>query len=387
MKNASHKWFLTFLFVVGSAITQTVYAQGSIEVSILNPTFTTSVTGDTLTFDVYGRQGSNYSSGGTDGLFAGNLRFDIVVGVSGSGTFSLTNSSGLITNKSTIFTTTSGTVMNATSVPTYSGAPSGANAKVGFQLSRPPGTANPDLPISSSSMVRLFTASFPFTITTGCSIISDSFYLRTSTAGNGSSWSSTSASGNSFFHSSVPLPIGLINFDVTVTNDCKSQLNWEVSFEQNFDHYEALRSLDGGINFSKLEANVTVSGNSKQNVKYQRYDLSPANGDNFYRLKMVEKNGTCSYSAIKKVHFECQSDAISVYPTETKDGFVHVKLPARMMGAHLQLVNVSGQLMPVTFSDNSLAYTVSLGNLAPGIYFLQVVSNGSVQSFKISYNP
>jgi hypothetical protein len=367
------------------------HAQGSIEVVVQNVSFTsTGSTTGTLTFTVAARKGSNYSSGGTGGLFSSNLRYDIQVVTSPtSGSFTVSNGSGSLNSINTTILT--GGVTNASSVPAYAPqgtSPTGTNASVGFTMTRNNST-DPDLPSSSSSYTTLFTVSYPYTITSGYSVNSSSsaFFLRTLSGTRGSSWSSFSASGNSFTVGTAALPISITKFEASATDGRRTRLNWDVVQEKNINRYEVERSNDGGVSFNVVVASIKAAENGRASMQYQSYDNSPMEGDNFYRLRILERSGEHSYSITRKVHFNGSKGDIVVYPTPTRDGIVYIKLPEERDGTLFQVFNASGQIIPVAVEGSNTNRTINLRNLAAGIYTLSTNYDGPAKSFKIVYQP
>ncbi len=366
---------------------------GIIEVAVQNVTFTalTATTG-TISFTVYGRQGATYYNGGQGGLNASNLRCDLVVATNPVGTFSISNTSGVLSSvNSTILT---GGVTNTSTVQAYAPqgvSPTGTNASVGYTLTRNNYT-DPDLPSPTSTRVALFTATYSYTVTSGSTPTLSAFAVRTNIGTRGSSWSgqnnatsSNASSGNGFTQGVVALPIDLTEFDATNNGDGRALLNWETASEQNSSYFEVERSVNGD-NFNTVVSKVRAAGKSSSSLKYQSYDLKPVVGANYYRLKMVDLEGKTAYSAVRKVIFSGdQQGAISVYPTDNHDGIVNVSLPQGLEGAQIKVINAAGQVINAPADGIALMRTVNIAGLPAGIYMLQVADKGVVQSFRVSY--
>ena len=74
-------------------------------------------------------------------------------------------------------------------------------------------------------------------------------------------------------------------------------LNWSAKGNINNDHYDIERSSDG-ISFTKIgSVNAIASGDVQQ---YNFNDVMPLPGNNYYRLKQVDKDGSSQYSSIQK---------------------------------------------------------------------------------------
>jgi hypothetical protein len=99
----------------------------------------------------------------------------------------------------------------------------------------------------------------------------------------------------------APLPVRLVSFSAQQL-DGQVQLKWQSAEEKNTSHFEIERSADGK-NFSAL-LTKKAQGNSVALVSYQALDNSPVSGTSYYRLKMVDLDGTFEYSKMVSVSNE-----------------------------------------------------------------------------------
>jgi|GEM_PF-718385 len=93
------------------------------------------------------------------------------------------------------------------------------------------------------------------------------------------------------------LPIKLSYFNAKPVANEKVQLDWEVSEQTDCKEYVVERSVDG-VNFNSL---LTV--NCQTSNRYTSFDAVPVKGANFYRIKMIETDGSYTYSPTRKVTF------------------------------------------------------------------------------------
>jgi|JI10StandDraft_1071094.scaffolds.fasta_scaffold104010_2 hypothetical protein len=93
-------------------------------------------------------------------------------------------------------------------------------------------------------------------------------------------------------------PVTLLNFDARRSGNVNN-LNWSTSQEQNSSRFAIERSIDGR-NFSEI-GTVAATGNSNVTRNYRFTDLNPVKGINYYRLRIIDNNGTFKYSDIKNV--------------------------------------------------------------------------------------
>jgi hypothetical protein len=108
----------------------------------------------------------------------------------------------------------------------------------------------------------------------------------------------------------TPLPVRLVSFTGQYL-DGQVQLKWQSSSEENTSHFEVERSADGK-NFSPV-LTKKAQGHSASLVSYNAIDHSPLGGTSYYRLKMVDLDGTFEYAKLVSVSSE-GGLAVRVYP-------------------------------------------------------------------------
>jgi len=140
-------------------------------------------------------------------------------------------------------------------------------------------------------------------------------------------------SGNSSVETSeqVLLPVKLRGFTAERYKDRYALLQWNSSSESNLQQYDIERSIDGidFINIGKLSAR----GQQQTQHSYTFVDEQlPINRDiwniYYYRLKMVDFDGSFAYSDVKAVSFGHMSDkTLMAYPNPATD-MLHLDLSA-----------------------------------------------------------
>ncbi|MEO6489458.1 MAG: Ig-like domain-containing protein, partial [Ferruginibacter sp.] len=130
------------------------------------------------------------------------------------------------------------------------------------------------------------------------------------------------------------LPIKLLEFSGKF-NGTKVDLVWKTSSEENSDYFIVERGFDGQ-EFRYL-TKVNAAGFSNQERNYAAIDLSPEKGWNYYRLKMVDKDGAFVYSKIVPIENKADQSLetrvmpnpftgkVDIYLTLTKSGNVTFK--------------------------------------------------------------
>jgi len=175
-------------------------------------------------------------------------------------------------------------------------------------------------------------------------------------------------------HFDPVLPVSLLNFDGEKTGDWVT-LDWKTVREENIDYYVVERSLDA-VNFADL-GEVDAAGNSVEQNDYNLIDFDPAIGSNFYRLRIVELDGTVSYSHVVEVVFE-SGMSFNVYPNPFND-VLNIRLEGITEGSTIfQLTNNLGQIiLKETWEiKGEETKTVDVSTLSEGVYFYRIIHEG-----------
>ncbi len=132
------------------------------------------------------------------------------------------------------------------------------------------------------------------------------------------------------------LPLTLVSFSAEIKNT-KAVLGWKTTQELNVNNFAVERSSDG-ISFTAI-ASVAATGSYNGINTYSFTDSSFTAGIAYYRLKMVNSNGTYAYSSVKSVTAgSALSASVSVFPNPTAD-YVTIKINNAKAGQYYYTVN------------------------------------------------
>jgi len=203
----------------------------------------------------------------------------------------------------------------------------------------------------------------------------------TETLNYGTSFTIGSKAAPSYDTWNGKIPIQLLSFAAKPTEN-NVTLNWQTANAINFSHFELEHSSDGN-NFIKL-ANIS----SKSTNTYTYIHSNPAT-NNYYRLKMVDMDGTFSYSAIEHVVVSKKSLFISVFPNPITDNSVVAITMSKASKATIMVSDMTGKVILkqnkdlVTgvnkFSLNSMIFI-------SGYYQITVATDDTKQTIKILKN-
>ena len=222
-------------------------------------------------------------------------------------------------------------------------------------------------------------AGAPITLNLGANIYGGLAYTTTNNA------SGTAVFDNVTVTFSGTLPVTLIDFSGYNVNNQYSQLNWITSAETDFDHYEIEHST-ANTNFISVG---TLPGHSDSQIDqhYNFIDHSPADGDNYYRLKMVDKDGRIAYSKVIKITFNLSRMVLFPNPASNK---IYLKNNLHFTSGEpvtVEMLAPMGQhLLTESFNTNGVdLITVNFpAGITSGVYFIRATnSKGQKQNWKI----
>jgi hypothetical protein len=183
---------------------------------------------------------------------------------------------------------------------------------------------------------------------------------------------------NIYFHNDITLPVTLTAFTAT-KKDKSVLLNWKTSSETNNKGFSVERSADGQ-KWSEIAFVKSISSNGLGNT-YTTTDNAPAGGNNFYRLKQVDLDGSFEYSAVKLVTWSTNTTALSVFPNPAK-GRVQVNVPNASGKLFYTIVQLNGKTV-LTGNFIGATHTIDVSQLASGSYLIQVTGNEFTKTEKL----
>ena len=165
------------------------------------------------------------------------------------------------------------------------------------------------------------------------------------------------------------LPVTLTTF-TAVRQGSSALLGWSTAEQFAFSHFSIERSGDGA-SFSSI-ATVAASVNSTTTDQYSFLDNDPKPGMNYYRLALVDQDGTVAYSAVRSVSFDnAPALTLTVYPNPVVSE-LHLAVTGFTGKVSIRLVNSQGQVMRTMESVAAATVAIPVDGLARGIYFLEL---------------
>ncbi len=160
----------------------------------------------------------------------------------------------------------------------------------------------------------------------------------------------------------------------------KNILTWQTATEQNTSYFTVERSATSG-NFSSI-GKVNAAGNSNSQRNYNFTDNNPLKGDNYYRLKLVLKNGNTTYSEIIKLA-GAQACVISVSPNPARCGD-NITITCIPDCTKIQLLNTGGCMIKQWINPAVKGnVTIRLPYVSKGVYYLKCISKKETKVIKL----
>lgn len=151
-----------------------------------------------------------------------------------------------------------------------------------------------------------------------------------------------------------------------------------IGTEQDIIDYTLEKSTDGRV-YSDAG---TISASGKKT--YSLSDLQPVQGNNYYRIRAAEMDGSFKYSTVAVVNLSRGVKGVSVYPSLVKGNNFTLQINNLAAGNYkLNLVSAVGQTVlsrNLAHGGGSATQTVTLpATIQKGVYRVNV-TNGSVNS-------
>src|SRR5688572_14683808 len=215
--------------------------------------------------------------------------------------------------------------------------------------------------------------SFTFTPNAGFTGSSTSFTYQASD--NGFDPLSATATVNINFPALIILPIELVSFNGSLSNN-KVQLKWVADENETGVRFDIEKSTDGK-NFSNIGIVFTTNKTGRDSYTFNETSELVATG--YYRLKIVNKNGSVAYSKIVVLKNEKEISDNSLVVLQNQGSSVTFNYTTTKAGTFkVNVYNVSGAKLFATNANMQTGLNASSlkvdGLISNGVYLLEVVN-------------
>ncbi len=179
------------------------------------------------------------------------------------------------------------------------------------------------------------------------------------------------------------LPIRIKSWTVGLLSNEKARLSWVEDAAVDFDRFIIQRSING-TNFNDI---TTVA--SKNNTpailhtyEYIDYQL-PVAGSIYYRLAMVDKDGSIRYSSVQVLSPKVEKD-LKLYPTILKNGEFKITTDEIIRNGTVEIITMTGQVIQtINLNSGSLTQSIVISkNILPATYLVRIKSEKGINEIR-----
>ncbi len=161
-------------------------------------------------------------------------------------------------------------------------------------------------------------------------------------------------------------------------------LDWATSSEKDNDYYSIQRSPNG-LSFSEI-GRVQGAGNSNEFLNYKFVDKQPLNGENYYRIRQTDANGTASFTEVEIVNFEAEKMEIELNPNPVTQGTFTINYVGNKEQVSFELFDLFGRRVNSGLLTAGYSNEINVSELSNGMYILNVSDDHYYQTKKIIIN-
>ena len=174
------------------------------------------------------------------------------------------------------------------------------------------------------------------------------------------------------FTASETLPLKLRSFNAGLKPNRTVGITWTTVFEEDVRSFVVERSADG-VHFEEIFQMLPMNEGFSIET-YNVVDRQPLTGLNFYRLKMIDKDGSLSYSQVVLVRISAAAAPL-MFPNPARST-VHITAGTDPIKA-IAIYDMSGRIMKWIKVGGVNSLDVPLHTLANGLYFVKIITAGS----------
>jgi uncharacterized delta-60 repeat protein len=173
------------------------------------------------------------------------------------------------------------------------------------------------------------------------------------------------------------MPLKLTSF--TANKEAKANvLHWSTEEEINIAKFEIERSNNGREYSSIGKVNAGLS-------RYNYTDINPLKGSNYYRLKVIDKDGRFDYSPVR-ISNNNSNINVRVYPVPVKGTLNLQMYSSKAEKAEITVTDISGKTVrtaSIALVAGANSALINVQMLSKGTYFLKVVTSEGSNTKKI----
>ncbi len=265
----------------------------------------------------------------------------------------------------------------------------GTNPKAGFNLAVNSGTLDsnePEVQLSGTELTHtnpknLVSNAVSFAFNWTPTVIGNATFTFASNNVNGFGTTDGDFWNKSTTNIMVTLPVTISSFNGINIDNNTNTIYWTAEREVSFANYEIENSCDG-ILFQKI-GNLLPSTTSAiiKTYEFTHKNISCTSSKNFYKIKLINKDGSFTYTNIIAIVKNTKDIKPSLYPNPITVGLnkIIVNVGNREV-KELQLLNSYGTLLKKYNGNNKVINELTLPfNITKGNYFIKVYFKNNIE--------
>jgi len=174
---------------------------------------------------------------------------------------------------------------------------------------------------------------------------------------------------------SIPNPVSFKSPITASLINSNAKISWSTASEVNTSTYIIEKSTDS--------KNYSVIGEvSAKNApsSYSYIDKSKAVGVAYYRIKILDKNGSYTYSRVVSVNANIALSVLAVYPNPVVNNFI-LSHPIAGESAFIKITTIEGKMLASYAVEAGASQTsVDASRFTKGAYFVTYQNNGNTST-------
>ncbi|MFM9910456.1 MAG: PA14 domain-containing protein, partial [Chitinophagaceae bacterium] len=177
----------------------------------------------------------------------------------------------------------------------------------------------------------------------------------------------------SYSITTLVLPITLKSWSASLNSNTTARLSWVADAAIDFDHFIIQRSING-TTFNDIKK--VKSKNNSTNISYT-YEYTdnqlPAADNVYYRLAMVDKDGSIRYSSVQVVSPK-PGNNLKVYPTIINNKEFKITTDKVIKNGTVDILTMAGQVIQtIKLNSGSLLQSITISkNIVPATYLIRI---------------
>jgi PQQ-dependent dehydrogenase (s-GDH family) len=174
-----------------------------------------------------------------------------------------------------------------------------------------------------------------------------------------------------YTYTGITLPTRFVRFEGKLVSSGVAELTWNAATDMQHDYFELERSFD---------ANNFVSLGQVNSAPYRFLDHSLRAGNNYYRVRQVDKDGKVNFSNTIRIVYDPSRAVITFYPNPVSD-FLSIRISS-IQKTHLRIIvsDIDGKIVYRRLDNYDPGTTdrkIEMGKFSPQVYILQIMDRNN----------